>query len=353
VIGASGYTGAELIRLLAAHPNVEIRLLTGERYAGQSMGNVFPSLAGFAERNALPDMVKLTEIDWDKEDVQMAFACLPHGLTQKAVGALPEHIKVVDLSADFRLRDPEVYEEWYGGPHQELELQQQVVYGLPELQRDAIKAARVVANPGCYPTSVQLPLCPLIRSKLVETDPERGGHIVIDSASGSSGAGRAPKEAFLLTEIGGSYAAYGVGSHRHMPEIEQELVQSNGGAPVSFSFTPHLLPIPRGILSTIYVKLAEGVSVSDAHACLTAQYAQERFVHVLPEGAGAPATSHVRGSNNSLISVTADRVPGRAVIVCAIDNLIKGASGQAIQNMNLQLGLPEDTGIGNFEPIYP
>lgn len=229
------------------------------------------------------------------------------------------------------------------------------VYGLCELVPEQIAGARIIANPGCYPTSVQLPLVPLIEQGLLETSAAKGGHIVIDAKSGASGAGRSTgkgKEHLLFAEASGSFLAYGVGHHRHMPEIEQGLVDANGGEPVDFSFTPHLLPMTRGILATMYVQMKPGVDVEQLHTALTAQYDSSKFVDVLPIGK-TPATGWVRGSNRSQIGVVADRADGRAILICAIDNLVKGASGAAVQNMNLQFGWPEETGLDVFEPMFP
>ena len=339
IVGASGYTGAELVRLLVRHPRTEITVMTADRKAGQSMGTAFPHLAGLD----LPDLVALDDVEWSSVDV--VFCCLPHGTTQDVIAGLPGHLKVIDLSADFRLADVDTYAEWYGHAHRAPELQTSAVYGLSELARDAIKGARLVACPGCYPTSAQLPLVPLIEAGLVEPD-----GIIIDSKSGVSGAGRAPKEGTLFAEVGEGVHAYGVASHRHAPEIEQGLSLA-AGRPVLVNFTPHLMPMNRGILSTLYVRLAAGVSADDARATLTERYAGEPFVRVLAAGQG-PATRHVRGSNHCLIGVFADRLEGRAIVVSVIDNLVKGASGQAVQNMNLMCGFAETTGLEQ-EPLFP
>ena len=339
IVGASGYTGAELVRLLVRHPRTNINVMTADRKAGQSMGTAFPHLAGLD----LPDLVTLDDVDWEPVDV--VFCCLPHGTTQDFIAGLPGHLKVIDLSADFRLGDVDTYAEWYGHAHRAPELQTSAVYGLSELARDAVKGARLVACPGCYPTSAQLPLVPLIEAGQVEAD-----GIIIDSKSGVSGAGRAPKEGTLFAEVGEGVHAYGVAKHRHAPEIEQGL-SAAAGRPVLVNFTPHLMPMNRGILSTIYVRLASGVSADDARATLAQRYAGEPFVRVL--GAGqVPATRHVRGSNHCLIAVFADRLEGRAIVLSVIDNLVKGASGQAVQNMNLVCGFPETMGLEQ-EPLFP
>jgi len=339
IIGASGYTGAELVRLLACHPNANICALTADRNAGKPISEVFPHLG----RLDVPELVKKEAVDW--ADIGVVFCCLPHGTTQKFIAGLPESIKIIDLSADFRLSNIKTYAEWYGHDHLAPDLQKDAVYGITELARDAIKKARLVANPGCYPTSALLPLVPLIDAKQIDT-----GNIIIDSKSGVTGAGRAAKEGTLYAEVTEGIHAYGVAGHRHAPEIEQGL-SAAAGSDIIVNFTPHLMPMNRGILSTIYVSLANGASASDLHATLEKKYAKEPFVRVLPEGT-VPHTRHVRGSNHCLIGVVADRLKGRAVIVSVIDNLVKGASGQAVQNMNLVCGLDETTGLKQ-EPLFP
>jgi len=338
ILGASGYTGAELVRLLACHPSAEMTALTADRRAGDRMASVFPHLAGVA----LPDLVRIEDVDFDAVDV--AFCALPHGTTHEVVAGLPDRVKVVDLSPDFRLFDTAVYGDWYG-EHKAPDLQSSAVYGLTELMRDAVAGARLIANPGCYPTSSILPLAPLLDAGQIECD-----GIIIDSKSGVSGAGRAAKEANLYGEVTEGIHAYGIASHRHAPEIEQELTRA-AGIPITVNFTPHLMPMSRGILSTIYVRLSNGTDADDLRATLEAHYRDETFVRVLPAGT-APATRHVRGSNYCLMSVFADRLPGRAIIVSVIDNLVKGASGQAIQNMNLMFGLPESAGLDQ-QPLFP
>lgn len=339
IVGASGYTGAELVRLLSRHPNMEITAMTADRKAGQAMKDVFPHL-GMLD---LPELVKVDDVDWSGIDA--VFCGLPHGTTQEIIAGLPDHIKIVDLSADFRLSDVKQYAEIYGQPHKAPDLQKEAVYGLSEVNRDAIKAARLVANPGCYPTSAQLPLIPLLKAGLIKAE-----DIIIDSKSGVSGAGRAPKEGTLFSEVSEGIHAYGVATHRHGPEIEQGL----GGAigkDVIVNFTPHLMPMNRGILSSIYVKLETGKNASDLRAALIKVYGDEPFIGIADEGV-APATRHVRGSNTCLIGVFDDRVRGRAIIVSVIDNLVKGASGQAIHNMNMMFGLDETAGLEQ-QPLFP
>ena len=339
IVGASGYTGAELVRLLARHACVDIAAMTAERKAGMSMGAVFPHLAGLG----LADLVALDAVDWSGIDA--VFCCLPHGTTQEVVAGLPEHLKVIDLSADFRLADVDTYAQWYGHAHRAPDLQEEAVYGLSELARGAIAGARLVACPGCYPTSAQLPLVPLIEGGVIAAD-----GIIIDSKSGVSGAGRAPKEGTLFAEVGEGVHAYGVASHRHAPEIEQGLSLA-AGRPVTVNFTPHLMPMNRGILSTIYVRLSRGSGADDARDALAERYEDEPFVRVLEPGL-VPATRHVRGSNHCLIAVFADRLAGRAIVFSVIDNLVKGASGQAVQNMNLMCGFPETAGLEQ-QALFP
>lgn len=349
ILGASGYTGAELLRLLAQHPRAEVSVLTADRSAGKPMGAVFPQFAYGNFGSSLPSLVKNDEVDWAAA-ANLVFCCLPHATTQDIISALPlsSGLRVVDLSADFRLRDVETYAKWYGGEHRAPVLQKEAVYGISELFRDDIRSARLVANPGCYPTTAQLPLIPLLRERLIlPTD------IVIDGKSGTSGAGRSPKQGTLFCEVTDGISAYGVASHRHMPEIEQGLTEAYGGQEsVRVTFTPHLMPMSRGILETIYVKTSPGVDADKMRQCLAKQYANENFVHVLQKGAPPPQTRHVRGSNNCVIQVIDDAIPGRAIIISALDNVVKGASGQAIQNMNIMFGFPETMGLEN-QPTFP
>jgi N-acetyl-gamma-glutamyl-phosphate reductase len=339
ILGASGYSGADLVRLLALHPAARIVGLTGERQAGKAMAEVFPHLAALD----LPRLTRIDEVDWSAVDV--AFCALPHGTTQAVVKTIPAPVRVIDISADFRLTDIGAYAEWYGHPHQAVALQAEAVYGLTEHKRERIRNARLVANPGCYPTSAQLPLIPLLRDGLIDPD-----QIIIDSKSGVTGAGREARQDSLFAEVSEGIHAYGVARHRHAPEIDQELGLAAGRA-VAVTFTPHLTPMNRGILSTIYVRLSAGSSAGDLRASLDRAYAGEPFVRVTPEGT-APATRHVRGSNMALIGVFADRIPGRAILIAAIDNLVKGAAGQAIQNMNVMLGLPETTALSQIA-LFP
>jgi N-acetyl-gamma-glutamyl-phosphate reductase len=336
VLGASGYTGAELVRLLIAHPHVAIALLTADRRAGQAMADVFPQFSPYR----LPPLTALDAADWAALKLDLVFCALPHGTTQQVIKDLVARApgtKIVDLSADFRLADPAAYARWYGHAHAAPELQQEAVYGLTEIYRREIKAARLVANPGCYTTCAELALIPLLKAKAIDAD-----EIVIDAKSGVTGAGRAAREDMLFAEVSEGFHAYGVSHHRHMAELDQEFSRA-AGHDVVVSFTPHLVPMNRGILSTIYVRGLKA-SAQDLHALLVKAYANEPFVHVLPFGR-LPQTRHVRGSNMTMIGVAADRIAGRAIIGSALDNLTKGASGQAVQNMNLMLGFPEEVGL--------
>jgi N-acetyl-gamma-glutamyl-phosphate reductase len=337
VLGASGYTGSETVRLLLRHPRVELGLLTADRRAGQEMRAVFPQFSAVP----LPKLVSIDDVDWLEASLDLVFCALPHATTQKVVkaimGAAPS-TKIVDISADFRLADTATYARWYGQQHSAPELQGQAVYGLSEIYRSEIAHAHLIANPGCYPTCALLPLMPLLKVKAIAPD-----EIVIDAKSGMTGAGRAAKESMLFSEVSEGFHAYGVGHHRHMAELDQELSKA-AGSPVVATFTPHLVPMNRGMLSTIYVRTRENRSVEDLHTLLASAYTNEAFVHVLPFGQ-VPQTRHVRGSNMTFIGIAKDRIAGRAIIVSVLDNLVKGASGQAVQNMNLMLGYSETLGL--------
>ena len=338
VLGASGYTGADAIRLLLGHPDVTIAALGANTRAGVPAGAVWPQFAMYP----LPAMVPVDAIAWDGVDV--VFGCLPHG----ASAALLREIsgpKLIDLSADFRLRDAAVYAEWYGQDHAAPELLAGAVYGLAEFARDALPGARLIACPGCYPTAVLLALLPLVAAGVI-----RAERISVTALSGVTGAGRGVKEANLFAELAESAAAYGLGRHRHMPEIEQELERVAGMA-VTVGFTPHLVPMNRGELVTCTVDLSGSTDVGDLRAALRARYAAEPFVHVLADGV-APSTRMVRGSNHVVVNAFPDRVPGRALVVAAIDNLVKGSAGQAVQNMNVALGLLETAGLTQA-PLFP
>ena len=336
ILGASGYTGAELVRLIATHPGMRIVALSADRKAGQAMAEVFP----FLRHLDLPRLQRIDQIDFS--NVDLCFAALPHATTQEVVAKLPPDLKIVDLSADFRLRDPAAYAQWYGQPHTQPALQAEAVYGLTEFYRDAIRRARLVAGTGCNAAAGQYALQPLIAAGVIDLD-----RIVIDLKAGVSGAGRSLKENLLHAELSGGTQAYSAGGrHRHLGEFDQEF-SALAGRPVQVQFTPHLLPMNRGILATVYV---EG-DPRAVHATLFAAEAPEPFIEVLPFGS-LPSTRDIAGSNFCHLGVTGDRIPGRAVVVAVLDNLTKGSSGQAIQNANLMLGLDEGTGL-MLAPVFP
>ena len=338
ILGASGYTGAELLRLLQNHPAFKVVALTGDSQAGKPMDAVYPHLRA----RKLPPLVKHTEVDFS--DIQLVFCCLPHGTTQEIIAGLPKHVRIVDLSADFRLDDSAAYEEWYGHAHRAADLQKKAVYGLTEFAREKIKTARLVANPGCYPTSILLPMLPLMEAKMVIP-----GSIGADSMSGVSGAGRGVKQELLFTELDGGVSAYGIGKHRHMAEIEQELNKASGQTNF-ISFTPHLVPITRGMLSTIHAAMTPGTTVERVREHLQQRYKNELFVQVFETG--SPSTHQVRGTNQCFLSVHAGRLAGELIIISVIDNLVKGASGQALQNANLMFGLAETTNL-ELTAVFP
>lgn len=339
IIGASGYTGAELVRLLSSHAEVKITSLVAESNAGKKVGDIYPHLAIYN----LPNLVKLTEVNWDELDV--AFCCLPHATSQEIILNIPKHIKVIDLSADFRLFDVETYAKWYGGEHKAPELQKEAVYGLSEHAREEIRKARIVACPGCYPTSASLPLVPLLKAKLIELD-----QIIVDSKSGITGAGRSAKVDNLFAEINEGTKAYGVCNHRHIAEMEQTF-SNIAGEDIFVHFTPQVVPMNRGILSNVYVRPKTGVKADDIRKCLSEAYKNEPFVFVMEEGQ-YPSTRHVQGTNANLMTVSKGRTENIVVITSVIDNLVKGASGQAVQNMNIMFGFDETLGLQQL-PVYP
>lgn len=336
VLGASGYTGAETVRLLAGHPKVEAMAATGHSLAGKQLSEIFPHLAG---PNDLP-VVKAEDVDWST--IEVAFGCLPHGTSQDLIETLPVHVKVVDLSADYRLRDASLYAETYGRPHLNPDRTASVKYGLPEWRGTSLQGESLVACPGCYPTASLLALLPIIR--LIDPD-----SVIVDAKSGVSGAGRGLKEGNLFSEAAEGLHAYGVGKHRHAPEIEQELNLEAGRSDIGVTFTPHLIPMTRGELVTCHVR----GDVDQIQAALEAKYADALFVSVLPLGAPPPDTRHVRGTNNCRIAVYPDRVPGRVIVIAVIDNLVKGSSGQAIQNLNLMMGWDETMGLAGLQALFP
>ncbi|HWI54986.1 MAG TPA: N-acetyl-gamma-glutamyl-phosphate reductase [Desulfobacteria bacterium] len=341
IIGATGYTGVELVRILSRHPEVRLESLTSQSYAGQSFESVFPSSANFADMLLEPqDAGALAE------RCDVIFTALPHGVSMEVVEAVTQKgKKVIDLGADYRFDRVDVYEEWYKLQHLTPELARQSVYGLPELHREEIRNAQVVGNPGCYPTSIILGLAPLLKNGLIDTST-----IISDSKSGVSGGGRGLNLAFHYPECNENFKAYNIGTHRHIPEIEQELSKLAGND-VTISFTPHLVPMTRGILSTIYASLNKSRSVEDILELYTDFYEDEYFVRIHPKGQ-YPQTKWVYGSNFCDIGITVDSRTNRVVVVSTIDNLVKGASGQAVQNMNIVFGLPERTGL-DFAPVFP
>lgn len=333
ILGASGYTGIELLRMLASHPSVRVGFASSRQYANRPVSEVFPALSGFYDGLVFSD----TE-EFKRLKVDVAFCALPHGASGEAVPSLlSTGAAVVDLSADFRLKDQKVYKRWYGD-HKAGELLKKAVYGLPELYRGQIRKARLVANPGCYPTSAILALAPALKRKLIVPD-----SIIIDSKSGVSGAGRSAAMDFSFAEVNQGFKAYKVGCHRHTPEIEQEL-GALAGKKMAVTFTPHLLPVSRGILTTAYAGLKKTVTTDEMRALYAAFYEKEPFVRVMPSGS-FPDISQVRCANFCDIGVHVDEAARRLIIVSVIDNLVKGASGQAIQNMNIIAGLEETTGL--------
>jgi N-acetyl-gamma-glutamyl-phosphate reductase len=341
VIGASGYTGADTLRLLARHPGVRVGAVTANAQAGRPLTDLFPHLHSYAGKT----LVKAEDVDWNGVDV--AFGCLPHGTSEELLGELPPHVTVIDLSADFRFRDPEAYALTYGRTHLHPDKTRTAVYGLTEFARPALAARpSVIACPGCYPTAVLLALKPLLAAGLIVRD-----DIIIDAKSGVSGAGRGLKEANLFCEAAEGLHPYSVGAHRHAPEIEQELSLADGAGALRINFTPHLVPMNRGELVTCHVRMASGTDAGDLRAHLARSYEGEPFVRVAEAGV-APDTRWVRGTNCAVVSVFADRISGRAIVVAVIDNLVKGSGGQAVQNMNVAFGHAEDAGL-TLEPLFP
>ena len=340
IFGASGYTGQELTRILLGHPEAELIAVTSRRFAGMPVAEVFPALSGLTSikyQNATPKEIA------DASDV--VFLALPHGVSMDIAPVfIQAGKKVIDLSADYRLRDLATYEKWYA-QHSSAGILKDAVYGIPELYRQEIKKTKLVANPGCYPTSIILGLAPALKNNLLDTST-----IIADSASGVSGAGREPQTDLLFCEVEGGFKAYKVGKHRHTPEIEQEL-NSLAGEKFAISFTPHLLPVKRGILSTIYASLKKEITLPELHSLYSSFYAAEKFVRLCPAGA-YPNISSVCGSNYCDIGLALDPRTKRVIIMAAIDNLIKGAAGQAVQNMNIICGFEEEAGLEAI-PLYP
>ena len=336
VLGASGYTGAELIRLIDGHPNFDVTVLGGERKAGRDIATVFPHLRHLK----LPVIQRIDEIDLSTID--LCFCALPHKVSQKVIPHLPHDLKIIDLSADFRLHDASEYQKWYGIEHNAQDIQQEAVYGLTEFYRHEIITARLVAGTGCNAAIGQYALRPLVDQSVIDFN-----DIILDLKCGVSGAGRTLSEQLLHAELSEGTHAYAVGgNHRHLGEFDQELSHV-AGQPVRVQFTPHLIPINRGILATVYVI----GSPQNIYNTLSHTYEKEPFIEILPLGE-TPSTHHVRGSNFVHIGVNADRISNKTIIVAALDNLVKGSSGQAMQNANLMFGEVETEGL-MMSPLYP
>ena len=338
IVGGTGYTGVELLRLLAQHPNAELRAITSRKEAGTKVADMFPSLRGRY------DLAFSDAADAELRACDVVFFATPHGVAmaqaRELVGA---GVRIIDLAADFRLADPGVFERWYKMPHSCTELLAESVYGLPEMNRETIRKARIVGNPGCYPTAALLGFLPLVEAGLVDTD-----HLIADCKSGVSGAGRKAELNLAFAEAADNFAAYAVGGHRHMPEIVQGLNRVSK-TPVKLAFTPHLVPMIRGILATLYAPLKR--TDVDLQALYEKRYAGEPFIDVMRPGS-SPDTRSVRASNTIRIAVHRPQGTDLALVLAAEDNLVKGAAGQAIQNMNLMFGLPETTGLGAL-PVVP
>lgn len=338
VLGASGYTGAEAVRLLSTHPKMEISALTANRHAGSAYGAIYPHLA----HSNFPDLVKWQDVNWDEIDV--VFACLPHGASEETITEIAPNVsKVVDLSADFRIKDPGLYEKTYGRAHTSPKLLENAVYGLTEFARDDLRKADLVACPGCYPTASLLAILPALA--LIDVD-----NVIIDAKSGVSGAGRKEAAALIYPETAEGAHAYGVANHRHAPEIDQ-ILSRHAGADIQVSFTPHLIPMNRGMIATVYARLSTGVSYADLRETYVKQYGDEPFIHVEAEGI-VPHTRHVRASNQCRIGLFEDRRDDHVIIISVIDNLTKGSSGQAVQNLNVMMGWNETLGL-EMSPVFP
>lgn len=341
IMGATGFTGAELVRILLQHPEVELAFVDSRTYENQQFDEVYPNLRDHATMKA-----KSVDPENLPENLDLVFCALPHRVSQNKVIPMHERgMKIVDLSGDFRLKDQQTYETWYQTEHQRPELLHKSVYGLPEWYENELKTSTLTANPGCFPTSILLPLLPLIKEGLVD-----GNHLVVNSSTGISGAGRTPSPVNLFSQVNENVRAYGIGTHRHTPEIEQELSLA-GGQAVKLQFTPHLVPMDRGILSTIVTPAIRGMTAEKVKECYQAYYGTKPFIRLLAEDA-LPETKAVKGSNFCDIAWRVDEHSGNLVLVAAIDNLIKGSSGEAVQNMNLMLGLPEGMGLPHL-PIWP
>ena len=336
ILGASGYTGAELIRIITNHPEMEIEVLAAHSKAGLRLDRVFPHLRSLE----LPTLIKIEDIDYS--NIDLCICALPHKTSQEVIKSIPTDLRIIDLSADFRLQNADDYERWYGNAHQALEVQDEAVYGLTEFYRQEISGARVVAGTGCNAATGQYILRPLVEKGIIDLE-----NIILDLKCAVSGAGRSLKENLLHSELSEGTNAYSVGGvHRHLGEFDQELSKIAGRV-VNIQFTPHLIPANRGILATAYVN-GNYQAVREA---LSQRYENEHFIHILPSGE-TPSTHHVRGSNECHIGIVSDRIENRCIILAALDNLTKGSSGQAVQNANLMLGIDETVGL-SLVPLFP
>lgn len=340
VIGATGFAGVELVRLLLGHPKAELAMLTSESSTGELLTKMYPHLQGRLnkELTSMQDMQAIAKAS------DVIFIALPHGHAMKIAKELKnQDVKIIDLGGDYRFKDPKVFEKWYKVEH--VDPTTQAVYGLVELYRDKVKGAKLVANPGCYTTASILALVPLLKNKLIST---KG--IIVDAKSGTTGAGRSLKLGSLYESVNESFKAYGVATHRHTPEIEQAY-EDFAGEPVVIQFTPHLLPVDRGIYSTCYAELKAGVTEEQVAEAFQEMYGKEYFIRLLGKG-NPPELKNIRASNYVDIGWEIDRRTNRVIVMSALDNLVKGAAGQAVQNMNVMFGLPEETGLEAL-PIYP
>lgn len=334
ICGGSGYAGAELLRILAVHPHVKVTAVTSEKSPGKKVTDLFPYLSLYKD-------LAYEVLDREKilSKAELFFMALPHAASQEAVDFfLAQGKRVIDLSADYRLKHAKTYEEWYKVPHRFPGTLKKAVYGLPELYRKKIAKSHIIANPGCYPTGAIIGLYPAVKKGFIHSDT-----IVIDSKSGTSGAGRQSDVAFSFCEVNEGFKAYSIGSHRHTPEIEQELSIA-AGREIRVNFTPHLVPLDRGILTTIYAKLIESLDVREIHHAYALLYGREPFTEVLPLGK-FPNVKNVRGTNLCHVGITVNKRTNTLIVVTAIDNLVKGASGQAVHNMNIMMGFDEEAGL--------
>ena len=333
VVGATGYAGAELVRLLTGHPEVSLTLISSRQYAGKRFAEVYPAMAGIVDLKCIP-----LDLDTVSHAADFVFTALPHKVAMGVVpGLLEKGVKVIDLSADFRFKDPAVYEKWYQ-PHEAPAFLAMATYGLPEINFEKIQKSSLIGNPGCYPTSAILPLAPFMKGDFIDLD-----SIIVDSKSGASGAGRSLSLTTHFCEVHEGLRAYKVAAHRHTPEME-EILSQLAGRNVTITFTPHLVPMSRGMLTTIYTDVRDDISSDSVYDRLISYYKNKSFVRVLVPGR-VPDTLHVRGSNYCDIGFQIDKRAHRLILISAIDNLVKGASGQAVQNMNIMAGLPETAGL--------